>query len=258
MMLDWRTIDRQKISAASVTPSTRSDRIGGVTRLKISIPLYSYPNWYSPDLYIWPKIAAAAPDVEITAIINPHNGPDSGPPNSDYQKGLADLAAAGIKIVGYIHTDYGRRDLQDVARDIHLYARYFGVEGIFVDEIATSLDCFAYNQQVAKTIKIDAGLEQAIFNPGTHIHERYLNESIADTIVLFENDYAAWKSYQPPSYIHKYSPQKFAAASDLGFGHIYITDGHNRPPSCNPWSTLPSYWPEEIKYLSLDRSKGVN
>jgi hypothetical protein len=46
--------------------------------LRIMIPLYIYPSWYSPALYVWDDVAAAASRVPVTAIINPHNGPNGG------------------------------------------------------------------------------------------------------------------------------------------------------------------------------------
>ena len=64
--------------------------------LEILLPLYSYPNWWEPAKYIWDDVAAANKQVPITAIINPDSGPGGCPPNSDYQRGIADLRAGGV------------------------------------------------------------------------------------------------------------------------------------------------------------------
>jgi hypothetical protein len=236
-------------------------------KLKLLLPLYSYPNWYYPDRYLWTQVAAVAGLVEIVAIINPENGPGGGPPNTDYQRGIADLRRAGIKLVGYIHTDYGRRQLQSVKTDIDIYARHFEVDGIFIDEVSTDPDRFGYNRQIDRYAKSYPRLQQTILNPGTTIDENYLRHGIGDTIAIFENDRIAWDNYQPPAYLATYPRSRFAAlvhttastqamvaivdrALKLGFGYIYVTDAHNFPPNCNPWDKLPSYWQQEVNLLT--------
>jgi hypothetical protein len=257
--LDLPTTEIEPIRKIRVAATTRP-------KLQILLPLYSYPNWYHPDRYLWTQVAAAADRVEITAIINPNNGP-GGMPNSDYQQGIADLQQGGVKLVGYIHTSYGNRNLAAIERDLDTYGKYFDLDGIFVDEVTTNRHQINYNHHIDRYIKSHLKLKQTILNPGTTIDENYLAQAIGDTIVLFENDLLAWEKYQPPAYITKYPRSKFAALihtnSDInsmfasidraiarGFGQIYVTDGHNRPPASNPWNTLPSYWQEQVNYLS--------
>ena len=67
--------------------------------IQILIPLYSYPNWYDPDSYIWDDVATANSRVPITAIINPCNEPDGCPPNDDYRHGLEELRKTGVTIL---------------------------------------------------------------------------------------------------------------------------------------------------------------
>src|SRR5262245_59878845 len=86
--------------------------------LQILIPLYSYPSWDDPDSYLWDDVVTASKQVPITAIINPDNGPAGGPPNHDYQIGLAMLRSACVTILGYAPTNYGNRDIAEVKAEV--------------------------------------------------------------------------------------------------------------------------------------------
>ena len=117
---------------------------GGGADIELLVPLYSYPAWYDPTNYIWSSVAAAAGQVPVTAVINPNNGPDGGPPNADYLAGLNDLRSADVTILGYVYTTYGARSLAAVQSDIDLYDQHFNIDGIFVDEVSTSTNQLGY------------------------------------------------------------------------------------------------------------------
>ncbi len=236
------------------------------SQLKILIPLYIYPNWYDRDKYLWKQVALAAKRVPIVAIINPNNGPDRAPPNLDYQQGMKDLRQAGVKLVGYVPSNYGNRDLQAVKTDINLYAKHFPVDGIFVDETASTQDKLDYYHQIYQHIKSRSKSYQAIVNPGNNLDESYLQKPIADTFVTFENYQKAWGKYRLPTYTSKYSPQHFAAlihttansklmrktidrAAKHNFGYIYITNDSTDTANKNPWDSLPSFWYTQVEYI---------
>jgi Spherulation-specific family 4 len=243
-------------------------------KLRILLPLYIYPNWYDRDKYIWQQVVVAAKKVPIVAIINPNSGPDRAPPNIDYQQGIKDLRQVGVKIVGYVPSKYANRDLQAIETDIDLYTKYFNVDGIFIDEVATASDKLDYYRHIYQYIKSrsrhistpKALPYQVIINPGTDISESFLSQPAADTIVLFENRQKNWMNYHPPAYIKKYSFQHFAAlihttanpnlmkstidrAVKNGFGYIYITNDSTDTANRNPWDSLPKYWQSQVNYI---------
>jgi hypothetical protein len=236
-------------------------------KLKILLPLYIYPNWYERDKYLWKQVALAAKQVQIVAIINPNNGPDNGPPNTDYQQGIKDLRQAGVKLVGYVATNYTKRDLQAVKTDIDLYIKHFNVDGIFIDESANTQDKLSYYQQIYKHIKARSSRYQVIINPGTDITESYIQEPVADVVVIFENYQKVWTKYNPPAYVKNYAPEHFAAlihtvaadrqsikntidrAAKHKFGYIYITNDSVDSANNNPWDSLPSYWSAQVNYI---------
>jgi hypothetical protein len=236
------------------------------SKLNILIPLYIYPNWYDRDKYIWTQVVVAATKVPITAIVNPNNGPNAAPPNADYQQGIKDLRQAGVRIVGYVHSNYGKRNLKLVKSDVDLYIKHFNIDGIFVDETASSRNKLDYYQKLYQYIKSQRKSLQVIINPGTDLDESYLKKPVADVAVIFENDRKAWNTYQPPVYQYNYSAPHFAAlvhtagnskmmkeildrAANSNFGYIYITNDSTNTANRNPWDSLPSYWQAEVDYI---------
>ncbi len=253
-------------SVSSITQSVKSCELSYCDQLKILLPLYIYPNWYDRDKYAWKQVALAAKKVSIWAIINPNNGPDRSPPNTDYQQGIKDLQQAKVKIVGYVHSNYGKRKFKAIEADIDLYLQYFNVDGIFIDEVASTKDELQYYQKIYQYIKSKSKQYRVIINPGTDLDESYVRQPVADVAVIFENNQNQWKNYRPPIYTQKYSPQRFAAlihttdnaklmknALDRAikdrFGYIYVTNDSTDTANQNPWDSLPIYWQQQVNYI---------
>jgi hypothetical protein len=242
--------------------------------LSILLPLYSYPNWYAgAAAYEWDDVASAAAQVPITAIINPNSGPNGGPPNADYVHGMADLAAAGVTMVGYVATNYGNtalRPLAAVKLDIDIYEQSFsahGVSGIFLDEASNAPGMVAYYAELYAYIRSKPHLGKVFANPGTQVPEAYVSTPTADSTVIFENT-SGWSSYVPDSYVGNYGRERFSAlmlnvpsvarmksAVDLAVqrnvGYVYVTDDNIlAAPNDNPFDRLPSYWTTEVSYVA--------
>lgn len=232
-------------------------------RIRILLPWYNYPNHYDPSNYLWDDVAAAAGAAPLLVIINPNSGPGGGPPNADYQVGLAALTDAAIPMLGYVSTNYGQRALADVKADVDLYAQHFPVQGIFVDETASGPAQLAYYGELYDYIRSKPALGQVVINPGTHINEQYISRPAGDVAVIFEDTAANWSGYAPDGYVAGYPARRFAMLAhttaganamrqvvDLALarnvGYIYVTnDGGG-----NPWDTLPSYWETLLGYVA--------
>ena len=234
--------------------------------LEMLYPLYNYPNGWNQSNYIWDDIADANDRIDITAIINPDNGPGGiNDPNSDYVNGMNDLAARSVDMIGYVYTNYGNRAIDEIKEDIFKYYSDFNLSsttalsGIFLDEASTSTEqsILGYYEELYDYVKSLAGFETVILNHGTYAPEAYM--LLADVNVIHENNYQSWLDYKPDSYIDDYSDDHFAAllhstssesdmidAIDLaklrGIGHIFITDDM----LSNPYDNLPTYWALEI------------
>ncbi len=230
--------------------------------LKILIPLYSYPNWYDND-YVWQKLIdtkRANPDVEIVAIVNPSNGHFTEK-NSDYTRGIQDLIAADIKVVGYVYTQYGNRGAQEVVDDLEAWSSFYkeeGVSGIFFDETSTDANLLSHYSNLSTEAR-NRGLEYVILNPGITTDQSYVNSGIADLIVSYENPNEALLSTPPATYNSPSASTELSLliyeiendnvddlidfAREHQFSYIYFTeDGFDG----NPWDSISQYLEAEV------------
>jgi hypothetical protein len=224
------------------------------------IPLYSYPSWYAAD-YPWTHAISAASNVPVTVIVNANNGPNGGPPNSDYVHGLADLRRAGVTILGYVYTSYGARAFASVTADIDFYDQHWNIHGIFLDEVASTTNQLPHYGRLYDYIKSRTNLSQVVINPGTHTAEGYFSRPACDTAILYE-DSAGWTNYVADAYVAGYPPTRFAMllhgnltaaamrqsidlAARRNIGWVFVTDD----VLPNPWDAFPAWWNDEVEYI---------
>jgi Spherulation-specific family 4 len=96
---------------------------------------------------------AAYPNVSFTVVINPFNGPGLDDlPDENYQREIPKLTShPNVRVVGYVHTIWAKRDLALVCKDIEKYAQWpecsgipgLKVTGVFVDETPNIYDAEA-------------------------------------------------------------------------------------------------------------------
>lgn len=250
--------------------------IAAEPQLQILCPLYQYPQWYdAAEFRFWDKVADASYQVPITVIINPASGPGGGPPNPDYQQGLAVLRSGGqITILGYVDTNRGERPLHEVKADVDLYAEHFEIDGVFFDQVASGPRELAYYQEIYTHVKAAnfQAAKMVVINPGNQVYERYLSLPVCDTAVIFENtvsnETTGWPDLSSiqaarEGYLNKYPRTKFGmlihsvpdvelmktlldqtVASNIGY--VYITD--DTLP--NPWDQLPTFWDEIVNDIA--------
>lgn len=244
---DFVTVESQ--SRRFLRVKVASDKLG----LKVLVPAYFYPVANSP----WARLSAAAaktPAGTINAIANVNNGPDSGQAAdiAPYQQVISDLRAKGGRVFGYVSTAYGTRDLKLVQADVALWYSRYGVDGIFLDEQATTPEAFGYYRTLHDDIAYNRG-GLVIGNPGTATTEAYME--VNEVTCVFETDGpTGFPTWTPPAWTANYPAGKFyvlpynssaanmsafvarAAANNAGW--IYVTN--DTLP--NPWDTLPSYF----------------
>jgi hypothetical protein len=217
------------------------------------IPAYSYPN---PPTF-WDNAIAGANPVQIM-IANPASGPGKTQ-DANYTSVIARARAAGIRVMGYVDTDYARRSQSSIRADITAWRTLYNVTDIFFDQAASGPASLAYYQQIADVVHATPGA-LTMLNPGTNVDERYLQ--MADIVNIFEGspaDYAAWA---PAAWVANYPATRFShliygvpdAASMTTVlnqaltrqaGYVYITSD----VLPNPFDVLPAYWTTEIAQI---------
>jgi len=256
--------------AATSTTTSRSSSSSGsgssgcVTSepMKVLVPLYVYPG------SAWDEVIAAAANIKIMAIINPNSGPDPNGPDSTYTTYMRKMTAAGIDMVGYVHTSYGDRASSDVTADIDTFAsKYPGLKGIFLDEASALASEVSYYTTIYNHIMSKSGYTNSILNPGVQPVQQYL--AISTNIMVFEDkasnfgSFDSWVScapsgYSQAGYKYKFSAIAYGASTsnipsllismkNAGMGYVYLSE---QTAICCIYNTLASIFNAEVTQVA--------
>lgn len=190
-------------------------------------------------------------------IVNVHNGPGAEL-DPTYPPVIDALQEAGIRTIGYIDTDYGRRDPADLGREARTYRERYGVEGVFLDQVSSGLDELDHFAQGVVAVKT-AGAQFVVLNPGTEPHPGYVD--LANVTVTFEGSWAEYRSLTVPEWMRRYPAKRFChlvhslpkkhfadgldIAASRHVGSVFLSDGRG----ANPWGHLPTPLPRELTRL---------
>jgi hypothetical protein len=238
-----------------VTPALSS-----TNTLGFLVPAYFYPSGAGNGL--WEALNSAATRVPMVAILNPNSGPGTSV-DSNYRRVITALRAAGGRVIGYVHTSYAARPLDDVKGEVDRYLSFYTVDGFFVDEMDNRnlAASYAYYADLYQFIKAKNVACVVFGNPGTTTQEEYLTRPCADTLVTFEHN-TGYGTYLPDRWVTNYPANRFAhlpyavasavtmtnyiqLARARNAGFIFVTDD----VLPNPWDTLPAYWEKEVSLL---------
>jgi len=232
----------------------------------VIVPLYTRPSDVS-----WKEVAqekSLYPFVPIIAIINPANGPGSGP-NEQWTDGIKALRTSGIEVVGYVATGYGSLSIASVEAQVQNYSSWYKLDGIFFDEMASSngtgncpFSC-TMQQYYRALVVYSAGLgyRLTIGNPGGTPDMSF--NGIMSVLVIYEGSGSAAVS----------EIKNFAQGNKSDYGYISIGVGFNSTEEksysnyvgwiymtdyctgesvnvCNPYDGLPSYFGSLVSSLS--------
>lgn len=76
----------------------------------------------------------ASPAANPVVVVNP----DSGPGQEAFELfsvAITKCQGVGIKVLGYVRTEYAKRDLGLVVHDLERYSSWYNVDGFFIDEM---------------------------------------------------------------------------------------------------------------------------
>ncbi|WP_052441428.1 spherulation-specific family 4 protein [Streptacidiphilus anmyonensis] len=188
----------------------------------ISCPLV--PAYFDPraDPASWAVLREAAPRL-AAVVINPSSGP--GPaPDPAYAEARGELART--RVLGYVDTDYGRRPHAEVVAEIAAYRRWYGVDGVFLDQTPDGSEALPHYIRLTIAAR-SLGASFVALNPGLPPHPAYLD--LADVVVTFEGPWSDYGDRAPDAGTHLVH-----AAPPDALVHGYATPG--RLP--NPWAVL--------------------
>lgn len=217
-------------------PSGRSGGpVGSRTDRSLLVPYYEHPAVRPAE---WEALLAAAPRL-YGVVLNPASGPGEDP-DPAFAEVAARLRAADVRVLGYVDTDYGRRPLADVLRDVSRHRSWYDTDGTFLDQAAASESGVDYYRRLAAACR-----GTLVLNHGTTPHPVYAG--VADVLVTFEGTWAGYRRKGPPPWtgtgadlchlVHGVPPGADPAAlvRERGAGLYCAVPGVGD----HPWGTLP-------------------
>ncbi len=153
------------------------------------VPYYEHPSVRPAE---WEAILAAAPRL-YGVVLNPASGPGDRP-DPAFAEIAARLRAADVRVLGYADTDYARRPVAEVIRDLVRHHDWYGADGAFLDQVTSGPDQFAHYRRLASAAW-GAGCHTLALNHGTPPHPSYAR--IADVLVTFEGTWDTYRTQRP-------------------------------------------------------------
>ncbi len=245
---------RGRISAAPIPIPESSPPL-----LRILVPAYFYPG--GAGLQEWDRLIEAASRVPIVAIVNPESGPGTAP-DRHYAAIVSRAKAAGVEVIGYVNTEYGKRPRPEIEADIDRWVRFYpDIQGIFFDAQASAAEHVHLYAALRTFVRQEIREAVSITNPGTICAEEYFARSAVDVAVVFEN-HEGFETFELPAWARNYQDRQFAAipyavksaehmkddarlAVLKGIRYLYVTDD----VLPNPWDRLPYYWDAEVEFV---------
>lgn len=217
------------------------------SRPRLLIPLYDFPDDQSLKT-AWTEVSKIGKSGVV--VVNPNSG-NFSVASSSYVRAIAQLDAHGVQWIGYVSTDYGRRQLSEIVDDIVTWKKiYPSCGGYFLDEQAK--DWNPVYASIAKQCRATIPSGLVVSNPGlTGCDKRYLDimdvlvmqeasgapNSLPEWAVAAQDERIALLAHNVPDATQMRSV--VAQAKTRGYGMLYVTD---RKFGQDLWGGLPSYW----------------
>lgn len=269
----------EKAAAQDISAQRRLDTMEFHLRAQqkagLLVPMYIYPaNIHTnADYNRLIELKKQFPTIPFWVIVNPASGPGTQV-DANYTKAIDRLRGAGCVCLGYVRTDYAKRSVSDVKKDLDLWLKlYSAIQGVFFDEMIYEDTDRGVQQQLAfKEHARSIGLWPIVANPGTDTPSRYFAANVADVIVVHEGDAWAKEDRLKGDYFGGYSdyppftravllhslPKLDVVQLRMTTKYarwIYVTEDPYRPgdpKADNPWDSLSKHLPEICESLKLN------
>lgn len=219
----------------------------------VLIPFYHFPQLYDQEVLKLITFKHKYPDIEFFVIINPNNG-DFAKVQYNFALMIRQLHDANITVLGYVYSAYGKRDLLQLKSRIDAWKKYkyWGVEGIFIDEVNSSNEKLPYYKDLSRYIKRDFPF--VVLNPGVVVDKEY--EKIADIVVVREHN----QSQKNTSNIEKsalllHGIEDFSKVKeDLStYRYIYVTEKNGS----HPWERLSKHMQKLLQFIQKQKAIAI-
>lgn len=229
------------LTVAGVVMAVAPDEPGGACSPTL-VPAYAGPQEV--------RALARRDTPPALLIINPDSGVGAHR-QTDYADAVRRARQAGSQVIGYVATAYGRRDAAAVAAEAERYRRWYGVDGVFLDETSHHQSDLPHYRALSDRLRSWA--HPLVLNPGVVPARGYF--ALADVVVTFEGPFSAygealarqpaWVRDRPSAsiahlvYAASLEQARAAAALHPHAGYVYLTPG----VLPDPWGSVAGYAP---------------
>ncbi|WP_028801425.1 spherulation-specific family 4 protein [Streptomyces sp. 142MFCol3.1] len=170
--------------------------------MSLLIPLYVHPG---EDPAAWHRLITMA-DRTYAVVLNPADGP--GPsPDPAFTAAAGALRDSGARLLGYVDTDYGARDPDEVAEDVTRHREWFATDGCFLDRVPSGRAELSTVRRLVRTVR-RLGAAPVVLNPGVHPAPGYAR--LADLVVTFEGHWSTYVSaFSRPEWTSRHPAERF-------------------------------------------------
>ena len=219
------------------------------SKTSVMLVLYSYPtHWFDDEALI---SLSNNIDGDFVTIINPDNGVGYSK-SETFVEGIEYLHSLHSKVIGYIYTQYGSRDKEEIYDEIDRYAEFYSpehLEGIFFDEVELkTVENERYMKDIASYAR-QKGFDLIALNPGSEVKQSIVDENFYDILLTYEDTYANYINHKNSMNSSEKTKQALAVygcpdlpsfvddvqrAKSMQFDYIYFTID-DKP---NPWDSV--------------------
>jgi hypothetical protein len=218
------------------------------------------PLYVEPPHSAWTTLAQAAqahPGVPVVAVANVSTGPGTAS-KKNFEQEIAALTQAGVIVIGYVKTNYGKREPSLVKQDIDRWSSFYsahGLKGVILSQQADDVASLSYYKDLSSYAK-GKGLSLVVGDPGTDPAKSYVG--VMDTMVIYQNKglppiskLGGWHTQHPKQSFgilaHNQATldKSFVASARQYVGYIYITN--DKLP--DPWDTLSKHFKDLLAEL---------
>ncbi|MCP9963375.1 spherulation-specific family 4 protein [Streptomyces somaliensis] len=170
--------------------------------MSLLVPLYVHP---AEDPTAWHRLAVHAART-YGVVLNAADGPGRLP-DPAFAAAAGALRAAGVRLLGYVDTDYGARDPGEVVDDLRRHREWYGVDGCFLDRVTAGEDGVPACRRLVRSVR-RLGASTVVLNPGVHPAPGYVR--LADLTVTFEGHWSTYASaFSRPPWAARQPPGRF-------------------------------------------------
>jgi hypothetical protein len=195
-------------------------------------------------------------------VLNVANGPAILPNQVDERR-ILQAHRAGIRVLGYVYTDFGKRPLASVEQDVRAWTSWYPVDGVFLDNVPYGENDVAYYGALTRFIRSQP--DNFVAMNGSDNSDI---AAMADIDLLTEGNFQSFQSnFTDPNWLRLFPARHYGVSVyatnkeqwetlfDLAdhddIGNLSVTSN----PGSSAYANLPGYFDQEVNRIDSCESR---